>query len=305
MSIWTIIFIIYFIYEIFKSFRTSRVKNSRTRARDKELIVAIMAKLAKSDGYISEAEAEFISKTLDEISSSASEREHLKSVFNHHKSSRDLPRNLARELRACYGQGMRNVNMLNVVYLFLNLIYIDGNFNSYEQKMMDNICDGLGMSSAMKAQIFARFERDFASANPNYRRSRGGSGWGRTNSGGRGNSNYGNSDYSGGYSRNSSGYGDYGGRGYGSGYGDYGSGNSYGGSRSSSRTRTKSDYEVLGLKEGASWDEVKKAYRDLVKKYHPDILMGKGESESIVSEGTKKLQEINVAYENLKEKFGK
>ena len=35
---------------------------------------------------------------------------------------------------------------------------------------------------------------------------------------------------------------------------------------------TKRDYyEVLGLAKGASDDEIKKAYRKLSKKYHPDI----------------------------------
>ena len=35
---------------------------------------------------------------------------------------------------------------------------------------------------------------------------------------------------------------------------------------------TKRDYyEVLGLSKGASEDEIKKAYRKLSKKYHPDI----------------------------------
>ena len=29
-------------------------------------------------------------------------------------------------------------------------------------------------------------------------------------------------------------------------------------------------YEVLGIKEGASQDEIKRAYRELAKKYHPD-----------------------------------
>ena len=30
-------------------------------------------------------------------------------------------------------------------------------------------------------------------------------------------------------------------------------------------------YEVLGLKQGASEEEVKKAYKTLAKKYHPDV----------------------------------
>ena len=30
-------------------------------------------------------------------------------------------------------------------------------------------------------------------------------------------------------------------------------------------------YEVLGLQKGASEDEIKKAFRQLAKKYHPDL----------------------------------
>ena len=61
---------------------------------------------------------------------------------------------------------------------------------------------------------------------------------------------------------------------------------------------------MLGVSKNASFDEIKKKYRELVKKYHPDILMGKGADDEIIQEGTKKLQEINKAYEILKEKFG-
>lgn len=64
--------------------------------------------------------------------------------------------------------------------------------------------------------------------------------------------------------------------------------------------RTKSPYAMLGLKEDASFDEVKKRYRELVKKYHPDILMGRGESEEMIVRSTRKLQEINEAYEEIK-----
>ena len=30
-------------------------------------------------------------------------------------------------------------------------------------------------------------------------------------------------------------------------------------------------YDILGLKKGSSEDEIRKAYRQLAKKYHPDV----------------------------------
>ena len=67
----------------------------------------------------------------------------------------------------------------------------------------------------------------------------------------------------------------------------------------------KDYYKILELtNEKVSAEQIKQAYREQAKKYHPDILMGKGADDEIVQEGTKKLQEINKAYEILKEKFG-
>ena len=50
-------------------------------------------------------------------------------------------------------------------------------------------------------------------------------------------------------------------------------------------------YEVLGVSKTASQDEIKKAYRSLAKKYHPDINKEPGAED--------KLKEINEAYEVL------
>lgn len=68
----------------------------------------------------------------------------------------------------------------------------------------------------------------------------------------------------------------------------------------SSQNNKKSPYEILGVSKDTSFSEIKKAYRELVKKYHPDILTGKGADDEAVQVGTKKLQEINEAYESLK-----
>lgn len=66
----------------------------------------------------------------------------------------------------------------------------------------------------------------------------------------------------------------------------------------------KNPYEVLEISSSASFNEIKKRYRELVKKYHPDILMGQGESEAVIEKSTKKLQEINEAYEIIKKERG-
>lgn len=54
-------------------------------------------------------------------------------------------------------------------------------------------------------------------------------------------------------------------------------------------------YEVLGLKPGASEQEIKNAYRQLVKKYHPDQYNNNPLQELAKS----KLTEINSAYDML------
>lgn len=57
-------------------------------------------------------------------------------------------------------------------------------------------------------------------------------------------------------------------------------------------------YKILEIDTSVSNDEVKKAYRKMVKKYHPDKLQGLGEEH--LKGANEKFQSIQAAYEKIK-----
>lgn len=62
----------------------------------------------------------------------------------------------------------------------------------------------------------------------------------------------------------------------------------------------KDPYKVLDIKHGASYDEIKKAYRELAKKYHPD----KYQNNPLADLAEEKMREINEAYDTLMKNAG-
>ncbi len=64
-------------------------------------------------------------------------------------------------------------------------------------------------------------------------------------------------------------------------------------------------YKLLGVKEGDDIGTIKKAYRKLIREYHPDIIKSQGKGESYMKEATAKTQEINQAYEMIQKEYAK
>jgi len=62
-------------------------------------------------------------------------------------------------------------------------------------------------------------------------------------------------------------------------------------------------YKLLGVSPDDDMDTIKKAYRKLVRQYHPDIIKAQGKDEAYLKEATQKTQEINEAYELIKNSF--
>ena len=76
----------------------------------------------------------------------------------------------------------------------------------------------------------------------------------------------------------------------------------HGGSASNYRSvdAVAAAYQALGVSKDDSDAEIKKAYRRLVREYHPDKLMGQGLPEEMIKEATERSQEIQTAYDTIK-----
>ena len=59
-------------------------------------------------------------------------------------------------------------------------------------------------------------------------------------------------------------------------------------------------YKVLGVSEKTPISEVKKIWKKLVTKHHPDLLISQGMPKELIKQNTQRLTEINNAWETIK-----
>lgn len=73
-------------------------------------------------------------------------------------------------------------------------------------------------------------------------------------------------------------------------------------------TAASSDYEsalrLLGVSNNTAPEDITKAYKKLIRKYHPDLARGKGLPENMVSVYENKTKEINEAYDLIRKQRG-
>ena len=228
---------------LFMNVQAGSNRKKQANVDEAKFLVSLLAKVAKSDGRVSELEARLITQVLDDLSQKVSGvsgvREYLKEVYNSQKENVDNAYETARNYKRAF-----NLNYDTCVArltFFLNLAYIDGEFNKSEQDVIRNIAYGFGIDKETLDEIIYKFDSFYGSRF---------------------------------------------------------------GADHDEMSQENDAFEVLGLSKNASLEEVKARYKELVRQYHPDILMGRGESKEVIERSTKKLQEINEAYGRLKEKFG-
>ena len=196
-------------------------RKKQANVDEAKFLVSLLAKVAKSDGRVSELEARLITQVLDDLSQKVSGvsgvREYLKEVYNSQKENVDNAYETARNYKRAF-----NLNYDTCVArltFFLNLAYIDGEFNKSEQDIIRNIAYGFGIDKETLDEIIFKFDSFYGSR-------------------------------------------------FGADHDEI--------------SQENDAFEVLGLSKNASLDEVKACYKELVRQYHPDILMGRGESKEVI-----------------------
>ena len=76
------------------------------------------------------------------------------------------------------------------------------------------------------------------------------------------------------------------------------------GGPSASRDPLADAYAVLGASANDSADELKRKYRELAKRNHPDALRAQGLPEEMVGKATERMSRINAAWATIREARG-
>lgn len=78
----------------------------------------------------------------------------------------------------------------------------------------------------------------------------------------------------------------------------------FAGGQVDSETALEDAYKALGVGKESSDAEVKRAYRKLMSKYHPDKLMGQGLPEDMIKVATEQAKDIQLAYDLVSKQRG-
>ncbi|MEA3491005.1 MAG: TerB family tellurite resistance protein [Campylobacterota bacterium] len=236
LSVIASLFVAFKLYKVYARKRLNKLSSSKELFRESELglFIALVAKVAKADGRVSELEAQLIAIMFDDISGVFIERDKtrsiLKEIFNEEKERDDDTKEVAQSLNILLGRS--RIKRRQYVEFLIQLAFVDSGVCSDEDRVLREIVHELNIAPDEYDAMLSKFENMMKN-----------------------------------------------------------------------RQQTMSlgeAYRILGANESDDMDTIKKTYRSLVRKYHPDIIKSQDRDESYMEEATAKTQEINQAYQIIK-----
>lgn len=237
LSIIAGVYIAFKLYKIYAIKKLNKLSGSKELFRESELglFIALVAKVAKSDGRVSELEAQLIGIMFDDISKVFVEKEKvrtiLKEIFNEEKEKDDDTKEVARSLNKILGRS--RFKRKQFVEFLIQLAFVDSGVSEQEDKVLRDIIHELGIESSEYELMLSKFENMMKTKQESM--------------------------------------------------------------------SVEEAYQILGVQKEDDFNTIKKRYRKLVREYHPDIIKSQDKDEKYIEEATAKTQEINQAYQIIKE----
>ena len=233
---------------------------------------ALMGYVARGAGRVNENHIEKASQIMNVMSLNPQMRKIAIEYFNSGKSDDFNLNDTISEIKSLIGNNFSFVNF--ILEIQVQLALSDGVLEDEEYHRLMDIAVKLGASrESMEQYIRSRYnEMHFEQQFNDYFRSR--------------------------YERGGSGYNNSGSE------RSYEYNDSYSGSSGSSSSKLEAAYQILGVEASASDDEVKKAHKRLMLKYHPDRLASQGLTPEMIKLYTEKAKDIQAAFDLIKKERG-
>lgn len=237
LSVLASLYVAFKFYKVYAIKKLNNLSGSKMLFRESELghFIALVAKVAKADGRVSELEAQLIGMMFDDISKIFIEKEKtrsiLKEIFNEEKQRDDDTKEVAHSLNKLIGRSL--LKRRQFIEFLIQLAFIDNGLTSDEDKVLRIIVAELHIAPSEYEVMLHKFENMIK--------------------------------------------------------------------RQPQTMSLEEACKMLGVHQSDDFNSIKKTYRNLVREYHPDIMISQEKDAAYIEEATAKMQEINQAYQIIKE----